>query len=244
MYYYYLIFTGLILVCLIFAGRASAKVRSTYAAFREVGTRSHATGYDTAVKLLRANGVKDISVGRVKGELTDHYHPTKKTVNLSESVYGSDSVAAVAVAAHEIGHVMQKKRGYLPYKLRTLLVPLTNIGSRLALPLVLLGLVLDVFVVSTRNTSAGYYLALTGVALYGLSTVFALVTLPVEFDASRRAKKMLLETGILTDEEEPYAAEMLSAAAQTYVASLLTSLVFFLRFAVWVLLLFGNRRRR
>lgn len=244
MYYYYLIFTGLILVCLIFAGRASAKVRSTYAAFQEVGTRSHATGYDTAVKLLRANGVKDISVGRVKGELTDHYHPTKKRVNLSESVYGSDSVAAVAVAAHEIGHVMQKKKGYLPYKIRTLLVPLTNLGSRLALPLVLLGLVLDVFVVSTRNTSAGYYLALTGVALYGLSTVFALVTLPVEFNASRRAKTMLLETGILTEEEAPYAEEMLSAAAQTYVASLLTSLVFFLRFAVWVLLLFGNRRRR
>ncbi len=244
MYYYYLLFTGLILVCVIFAGRASAKVHSTYSAFQDVGTRSHATGYDTAKKLLRASGIRDISIGRVKGELSDHYHPTKKIVNLSESVYGSDSVAAVAVAAHEIGHVVQKKRGYLPYKLRTLLVPITNIGSRLALPLVLVGLILDVFVATTQNSSVGYYLALIGVLLYGLSTVFALVTLPVEYDASRRAKRMLVEEGILTEEELPYAEEMLSAAAQTYVASLLTSLVFFLRFALWVFLIFGGRRRR
>ena len=162
---------------------------------------------------------------------------------MSESVYGSDSSAAVAVAAHEVGHVMQKKNGYLPYKIRQILVPITNFGSRLALPLVLIGLILDVFVATTQNSDLGYYLAIAGVALYGLSTVFALVTLPVEFDASRRAKKMLLEEGILREEELPYAGKMLSAAAQTYVASLLTSLVYFLRFAIWVMLLFGNRRR-
>lgn len=244
MYSYYWIFLGLILLCAIFAGRASAKVRSTYAAFQSIGTRSHATGYDTARKLLRANAITDISIGRVRGELSDHYHPTKKIVNLSESVYGSDSVAAVAVAAHEIGHVVQKKKGFLPYKLRTWLVPITNIGSRLALPLVLIGLVLDVFVVTTQNSDFGFYIALFGVALYGLSTLFALVTLPVEYDASRRAKRMLVEEGILTEEELPYADEMLSAAAQTYVASLLTSLVYFLRFALWVFLLFGGRSRR
>ena len=202
------------------------------------------TGYDTAKRLLRAGGVNDISVGRIKGDLTDHYHPTKKIVNLSESVYGSDSVAAVAIAAHEIGHVMQKKKGYIPYKIRSFLVPVANFGSRLALPLVLVGLILDVFVASTRGTDAGFYLALVGVALYGLSTVFMLVTLPVEYDASRRAKKMLVAEGVLTEEELPYAEKMLSAAAQTYVASLLTSLVYFLRFAVWVFLLFGRGRRR
>ena len=244
MYTYYWIFLGLILLCAIFAGRASAKVRSTYAAFQEMGTRSHATGYDTARKLLRANGIDDISIGRVRGELSDHYHPTKKIVNLSEGVYGSDSVAAVAIAAHEIGHVVQKKRGFLPYKLRTLLVPITNVGSRLALPLVLVGLILDAFVVTTQNSDLGFYLALVGVGLYGLATLFALVTLPVEYDASRRAKRMLVEEGILTEEELPYASEMLSAAAQTYVASLLTSLVYFLRFALWVFLLFGRGRRR
>ena len=242
MYYYFISF-GLILLCAVIAGSASRKVHTTYEAQKEIGTRSHATGYDTAVKLLRANGIKVISVGRVKGVLTDHYHPTKKIVNLSEGVYGSDSIASVAVSAHEIGHVVQKKRGYLPYKLRTILVPITNLGSRLAIPLVLLGLVLDLFVGLNQNSNIGYYTALIGVALYGLSTVFALVTLPVEYDASRRAKKMLLEEGILTEEEMPYAEEMLSAAAKTYVASLLTSLVYFLRFALWVLLLFGNRRR-
>ena len=244
MFEYYFIFFGLLLLCAIFAGSASAKVRSTYQAQREIGTRSHSTGYDTAVRLLRAGGVKDVSVGRIKGELTDHYHPAKKTVNLSEGVYGSDSVAAVAIAAHEIGHVIQRKKGYFPYKIRALLVPVANIGSRLALPLVLVGLILDVFVASTQNTDVGYYLALVGVAAYGLSTLFMLVTLPVEYDASRRAKRMLVKEGILTEEELPYAEKMLSAAAMTYVASLLTSLVYFLRFAVWVLILFGGSRRR
>ena len=240
---YYFRFLGLILLCAIFAGWASAKVRSTYSAYQDLGTSSRMTGYDTAVRLLRANGVNDISIGRVRGFLSDHYHPTKKTVNLSESTYGNDSVAAVAVAAHEIGHVMQKKRGYLPYKLRSVLVPLANIGSRLALPLVLVGLILDVFVTKTQNSDLGFYLAMAGVIGYGLSTVFMLVTLPVELDASRRAKKMLVAEGIINKQELPYAEKMLSAAAMTYVASLLTSLVYFLRFAIWVLMLFGRNSR-
>lgn len=243
MFEYYFIFFGLIILCGIFAASASAKVHSAYRSYGAMPTISHMTGYDTASRLLRANGINDISIGRVRGMLSDHYHPTKKIVNLSDSVYGNDSVAAVAVAAHEIGHVMQKKSGYLPYKLRSVLVPITNFGSRLALPLVLVGLILDLFVYNTQNSNLGYTLAIIGVVLYGLSTVFALVTLPVEFDASRRAKKMLIEEGILREEELPYASKMLSAAAQTYVASLLTSLVYFLRFAVWVFILFGGRRR-
>ena len=243
MYEYYLLFILLILVCAVFAGWASAKVHSTFKAYQDVGTSSRMTGYDTAVRLLRANGIKDISIGRVKGFLSDHYHPTKKVVNLSEGTYGNNSVAAVAVAAHEIGHVVQKQRGYIPYKIRTALVPITNIGSRLALPLVLVGLLLDIFVSTTQNSDVGFYTAMAGVALYGLSTLFALVTLPVELDASRRAKRMLVEQGVITQEELPYAEKMLSAAARTYLASLLTSLVYFLRFAMWVLILFGGRRR-
>ena len=242
-YEYYWIFLILMIACAALGIRASAKVRSAFSAYGNMPTRSRMTGYDTAVRLLRSNGVRGISVGRVKGVLTDHYHPTKKTVNLSESVYGSDSIAAVAVSAHEIGHVLQKKKGYVPYKIRSFLVPITNFGSRLALPLVLLGLILDISVGASQNSSAGFYLAIFGVALYGLSTLFALVTLPVEFNASRRAKKMLIAEGILTEEELPFADKMLDAAAQTYVASLLTSLVYFLRFAVWVLLLFGRGRR-
>ena len=241
---YYFIFFILMAICALLGSRASANVQSTFAKYSNMYTASRMTGYDTAQRLLRSNGVRDISIGRVSGMLSDHYHPTKKIVNLSESVYGNTSVAAVAVAAHEIGHVMQKKKGYIPYKLRSVLVPLTNFGSRLAMPLVLLGLVLDVVVGLSQTSDFGFYLALLGVGLYGLSTVFAFVTLPVEFNASRRAKKMLIEEGILQQNELPYADKMLDAAALTYVAALATSLVYFLRFAMWVFLMFGNRTRR
>lgn len=243
---YYLLFLLLIMVCALLAAGASAKVRSAFQAYGKMPNSSRMTGYDTAVRLLRANGVNDVTVGRVRGTLSDHFHPTKKVVNLSEGVYGDASIAAVAVAAHEVGHVMQKKNGYFLYKIRSLLVPLANIGSRLAVPLVLIGLILDVFVGLSQNSDTGFFLALTGVALYGLSTVFTFVTLPVELNASRRAKAMLLEEGILQQEEIPFADKMLDAAARTYLVSLLTSLVYFLRFLVWVLLLFGrtsNRKR-
>ena len=242
--YYYIISFGVLLLCGAIAGAASAKVRSAYQKYGNMTTKSHMTGYDTARRLLRRGGVTDVDVGRVRGHLSDHYHPTQRIVNLSDSVYGSDSIAACAVAAHEVGHVMQNKKRYLPYLLRTALVKVTNIGSMLAVPLVLFGFILDFFVVSTKNADIGYYFALIGVGLYGLSTVFALVTLPVEFNASRRAKKMLVEEGILTESELPYADKMLDAAAQTYVAGLLTSLIYFLRFLLWVMMLFGNRRRR
>ena len=242
--YYYIISIGVMLLCAAIGASASMKVHRAFNKYGNMPTRSRMTGYDTARRLLRAGGVKDISVGKVRGHLSDHYHPTKKVVNLSESTFGSDSIAAVAVAAHEIGHVMQKKKGYPLYKLRQVLVPITNIGSALAMPLVLIGLILDFAVASTQNSDMGWYLALAGVALYGLSTVFALVTLPVEFNASKRAKQMLVAEGILTDGELPYADKMLDAAANTYVASLLTSLIYFLRFALWVFIIFGGRRRR
>ncbi|MBO4939811.1 MAG: zinc metallopeptidase [Clostridia bacterium] len=244
MYGYYLTFMVLILICSGFCMRASAKVKSAFDAYSEIPTSSRMTGYDTAKRLLRIHGAGDISVEKVRGKLTDHYHPTKRSVNLSESVFGDDSVAAVAVAAHEVGHVLQKKSGYFPYKIRAVLVPITNFGSRLAFPLVLVGLILDISVGFGQSASLGFYLAMAGVVLYGLSTVFAFATLPVEFDASRRAKKMLVEEGILTEDELPYADKMLGAAAQTYVASTLLSLVYFLRFLVWVLMIFGGRRRR
>lgn len=241
--YYYIISIGVMLLCAAIGASASMKVHRAFNKYGNMPTQSRMTGYDTARRLLRSNGVNDISVGKVRGHLSDHYHPTKKVVNLSDSTFGSDSIAAVAVAAHEIGHVMQKKKGYPLYKLRQVLVPITNIGSALAMPLVLIGLILDFAVASTQNSDTGWYLALAGVALYGLSTVFALVTLPVEFNASRRAKQMLVAEGVLTKEELPYADKMLDAAANTYVASLLTSLIYFLRFALWVFIMFGGRRR-
>ncbi len=235
----YLLFLLLLVPCLAFAAWASARVNSTYAKYDRVQTRSCMTGYDTATRLMRNRGVSGIAVNRVEGRLTDHYNPSKKVVNLSMSTYGSASVAAVAVAAHEVGHVMQKQTGYIPYKIRNVLVPLTNIGSRLALPVILVGLLLDIFWVSAPHPY-GQWAVYIGIALYGLSTLFMLATLPVEFNASRRAKKMLVDEGILEPEELPAAGKVLSAAALTYVASLLVSLLYFLRFA----LIFASLVRR
>ena len=240
---YYYVFLGALLLCALFASWASIKVRSTYNAFRADKTSSNMTGYDTAVRLLRANDVEGISVEKVEGELTDHYNPKKALVNLSESTYGDDSVASVAVAAHEIGHVLQKKNGYVPYKIRTALVPLANIGSFWAIPLVLLGIILEI-TLAANKPGTGLNVAMIGVAAYGLSTLFTLVTLPVELDASRRAKNMLIEEGILTDEEMYGAGKVLKAAAMTYVAALATSLVYFLRFLWYVLMIFGGGKRK
>ncbi len=236
----YLWFLGALLVCGIFSAVASAKVHKAYEKYGAIPNHSRMTGYDTVSRLMRANGVYGISIGRVGGKLSDHYHPTKAVVNLSDETYDKSSVAAVAVAAHEMGHVMQKKQGYLFYKIRTAIVPAVNVGSFLAMPLVLIGLLLDYFVL-TANPDLGFYIAMVGVVLYGGSLLFSLVTLPVELDASRRAKKMLLAEGILGEEEMKGADEVLSAAALTYLASLLTSLVYFLRFLLYVLSIFGRR---
>lgn len=234
--YFYFAFLLILLPFIALSAWASAKVNSTYAQYDGVPNSSRMTGYDTAVRLLHRHGIHDISVNRVEGRLTDHYHPAKKQVNLSASTFGSPSIAAVAVAAHEIGHVMQKEKGYLPYKIRTALVPVANIGSRLALPIVLIGIILDVVMISTSDAvSVGQWLMYIGIGLYSLSSLFMLVTLPVELNASRRAKRMLEEEGILTREELGGASKVLSAAAMTYVASLLISLVYFLRFLLLVL---------
>lgn len=239
----YLLFLLLLVPCLIFSAWASAKVNSAYSKYDKVANLSRMTGYDTAAYLLRNRGVNDISVNKIRGKLTDHYDPTKGVVNLSQSTYGSASVGAVAVAAHEIGHVMQKKQGYFPYKLRKVLVPITNIGSRLAMPVIILGILLDLFLFAAQGQAYGQWIMYAGIGLYGLSTLFALVTLPVEYNASRRARQMLVDDGILAPEEVKGARKVLSAAALTYVASLLMSLVYFLRLVVILFMLMGGRRK-
>ena len=240
---YYLFLIGL-LFCIILSGYASAKVQRAYAKYGKVPNRSGMTGHDTARRLLSAGNVYDINVGRVAGQLTDHYDPTKGIVNLSDSTYNSASVASVAVAAHEIGHVMQNKKGYLFYNIRTAIVPIVNFGSRLAMPLILIGIMLGASSMAARNSDMGYYIAMLGVILYGFSFLFTLVTLPVELNASRRAKDMLLEQNILSQDEISGARAVLSAAALTYLASMLTSLVYFLRFLLMVLSVFGRRNNR
>ena len=237
----YLLFLPAILACLGFSIYASLKVRSTFSKYNTVRSRSGLTGYNTAVRLLNMGHVHDVSVGSVRGELTDHYHPKKKVVNLSDSTYGSNSIAAVAVAAHEIGHVMQNRDGHPLYRIRAAIVPVANVGPLLAMPLVLVGLMLD-YTVELADPNTGFYVAMVGVVLYGLSFLFTLVTLPVELNASRRAKAMLIDSGVLAEEEIPVATKVLSAAAMTYLASMLTSLVYFLKFLFRVLALFGKRR--
>lgn len=246
LYYFqdYFIFLGAILICAVFSAIASARVRSTFKKYNGYRCSSGLTGVAAADKLLKSRGIYDISLGAVDGELSDHYDPRKGIVNLSKSTYGSNSVAAVAVAAHEIGHVTQNKDGHLFYKIRSALVPVVNFGSYLAMPLVLVGLVLDYFVAATANSDLGFYVAMIGVILYGSSFLFTLITYPVEVNASRRAVKMLLENHIIADSEAKAAKKVLSAAVLTYFVSLLTSLVYFLRFLLYVLALFGKRNRR
>lgn len=237
----YLVFMLAILICTAFSAIASSKVNKAFGKYDQVPNRSGTTGQKTVQRLMWANGVQGISIGRVSGKLTDHYHPAKAVVNLSEDTYNSRSIAAVAVAAHEMGHVMQKQQGYVFYNIRTALVPVVNFGSKLAMPLVLVGLLIDMLSL-LGSSDMGFYLAMAGVILYGGTLIFSIVTLPVELDASRRAKKMLASEGILTADEMPGASEVLSAAAMTYLASLLTSLVYFLRFLIRVLTMFGRRR--
>ena len=239
----YIVFLLALLACMAFSMLAGAKVKSAYAAYSRVPSRSGLSGHDTAERLLRMNGVNDISLGRVSGELSDHYNPAQSIVSLSTGTYEGRSIAAAAVAAHEIGHVMQNKEGYGPYRLRTALVPVVNFGSRLAIPLVLIGILLDSYV-RTANPDTGFTVAMIGVILYGGSFLFSLVTLPVELDASRRAGNMLVAAGVIAEDELPAAKKVLSAAALTYLASLLTSFVYFLRFLVYVLSVFGKRDRR
>lgn len=239
----YFWFLGALAICMLIGFVASSRVNKTFARYDTVPTSSNMTGYDTVVRLMKSNDIYDLSIGRISGKLSDNFNPKARTINLSDSTYGSNSVAAVAVAAHEMGHVLQERRGYVFYKIRTALVPVVNFGTRLSLPLVLIGLVIDLLIGST-TAGIGFYIAMVGVILYGGSFLFTMVTLPVEFNASRRAKKMLVEEGILNEDEVEGASKVLSAAAMTYVASSLVSLLYFLRFFVYVLTLFGRRNDR
>lgn len=206
---------------------AQHKVKSAYAEYSRIPTRLGRSAATLVDDLLRRNGNSKVRIGRVNGELTDHYNPAKETLNLSDGVYASNSIAALGIAAHEAGHAMQKHDGYMPLKLRTAIVPAVNICSGLSTPLFFLGILM-----------AWEPLTTLGIILFAASTVFALVTLPVEFNASRRAVTMLTEGGYVTGEEERGVRKVLTAAALTYVAAAVTSLLSLLR-----LVLIANRRR-
>ena len=222
---YILVIVGVI-ICLL----ASAKMRSTFQKYARVRSHSGMTGREAAEEVLRRAGIYDVRVERVAGNLTDHYDPRTKVLRLSDATYGSDSIAAVGVAAHECGHAIQHAQGYVPLKIRGSLVPVANLGSTLAWPLILLGLLFT-------GESSVMFLNL-GVLAFSLAVLFQIVTLPVEFNASNRAIRILGSSGILYPEEVKDTKKVLSAAALTYVAGAAAAILQLLR----IVLLTGRRR--
>ena len=232
--YIYLI---LVLPAVIFSLWASIRVNTTFKKYSKIRSMRGITGAEAARRVLDANGLQHIRIEQIPGNLTDHYDPRSDVIRLSESVYGNTSVAAVGVACHEAGHAVQHAANYAPVKIRAAIIPVTNIGSRLAIPLIILGILLN----SLASAPEFLVIAYIGVACYGLCTLFQLVTLPTEFDASRRALRCIESYGILGSEEIGGARRVLTAAAMTYVAALAVSLMQLLRL---FLMVSGNSRRR
>ena len=235
-YYYgfdvsYLIF---VLPCLLLSLWASANVNSTFKKYSKQLSSRGITGAEAARRVLYANGVHNVRIERVSGNLTDHYDPKTNVIRLSDSVYDSTSTAAIGVACHEAGHAVQYAKNYAPIKLRAAIVPITNIGSKLAMPLILIGLLLSF------GESISYGFVYAGIACFSLSVIFQLVTLPVEFNASRRAMEAIESGDLLNTEEQKGARKTLTAAALTYVAATAVALAQLLR----LLVLFGGRRRK
>lgn len=228
--YYYFDWTYILVVIgLVLSLAASAKVNGTFSKYSRTWSRSGITGAEAARQILNANGIYDVTVRQVPGNLTDHFDPRSRTVNLSAAVYGSTSISAIGVAAHECGHVIQDAREYVPLKIRAALVPVANIGSNLAIPLIILGVIIG---------GVGSPLAEIGILMFSLAVLFQLVTLPVEFNASSRALKILGDSRILAEDEVKKAREVLGSAALTYVAAAASSILQFLRLVI----LFGGRR--
>ena len=223
--YYYLL---LVVPALIIAMVAQIKVQSTYKKYAQIASRSGITASEMTRRMLDTSGLTHVDVVHIGGNLTDNFNPKKQTISLSDPVYGSSSVAALGVAAHEAGHALQHAEGYFPLVLRSAIVPITQFGSAITPWLIILGLIF-IFPV----------LIDVGIVFFGLAVFFQLVTLPVEFNASRRALASLESSGVLAADELGMTKRVLSAAAMTYVAGLLVSLMSFLR----ILLLFGNRRK-
>ena len=232
---YYLM--GIILIPgIILSIYAQAKMHSTFNKYVKITSMSRITGAEFARKMLNEAELSHIKIIHTKGTLTDYYNHSKKTIALSDEVYESTSVVSLGIAAHEIGHALQYKEHYIPVKLRGILVPVTNLVSTILWPLVFIGLILGFG--STTGGSLGTIFVWSGVIFFGLSVLFSLITLPVELDASRRAKRLLIESGLVDEMESEGATKVLNAAALTYVAALIIAILNLIRF----LLVVNNRR--
>lgn len=221
----------LVLIGAAISALAALNVKTTYARYRKVSTASGLTAEQAAQKILNDAGLFDVKIERIRGDLTDHYSPGEKVLRLSDSVYGSNSVAAIGVAAHECGHAIQHDEEYAPIKLRSVAVPVANIGSKLSWPIIIAGLLLGIM-----------GLARIGVILFTFVVAFQVITLPVEFDASSRALRILNENGMLQPNELDGAKKVLTAAALTYVAALFSTILQLLRLII--LVQGGNGKRR
>ena len=222
----------IVLPCVLLSLWASTNVNSTFKKYANQLSIRRITGAQAAQRVLSANGVSGVRIERVSGNLTDHFDPKTNVIRLSDSVHDATSTAAIGVACHEAGHAVQYANNYAPIKLRAAIVPVTNIASRLAMPLILLGLLL------TFLENFSYTLVYVGIACFGVAVVFQLITLPVEFNASRRAMQAIESADLLTDEEQKGARKTLTAAALTYVAATAVALAQLLR----LLIIFGGRR--
>lgn len=241
-FYYYFDWSYLVLVvpALLFSLWASARVNSTFKKYSAMRNARGMTGAEAARAVLNANGVTDVRIEYVSGNLTDHYDPKNKVIRLSQDVYDAATPAAVGVAAHEAGHAAQYAAKYLPIRIRAAIIPATNIGSKLSVPLIILGLLLPGLRIFAPYTEFFNLIAWIGVACYSLCVLFQLVTLPTEFNASRRAVAAIERCGLLLPEEQQGAKKVLKAAALTYVAALSASLAQLLRLIIIV----GGRQRR
>lgn len=224
----------LVLPCLLLSLWASANVNSTFKKYAQQFSIRRLTGAEAAQRVLAANGVRGVRIDRVSGNLTDHFDPKTNVIRLSDNVYNSTSTAAIGVACHEAGHAVQYAQNYGPIKLRAAIIPITNFGSKIAMPLILIGILLSAL------GDISYTFVYLGIAAFSLSLVFQLITLPVEFNASRRAMQSIESANILTEEEQRGARKTLTAAAMTYVAATAVSLAQLLR----LIMIFGGRRRR
>lgn len=238
MYYYELITYPLFILAILFSLYAQIKISSTYRKYASFYTRAGRNATDIAKMMLSDAGIYDVSIGRVYGNLTDHYDPRSNTLALSDTTYASTSAAAIGVAAHEAGHAIQHAEGYFPIRLRGALVPVTNFASKTSWLLIMIGALITAF---AYDSNIGYYALLAGIGLFAVTTLFQLVTLPCEFNASRRAITAIRASGLYSADEIQAARKVLNAAAMTYIAATFVSAIQLLRL---LLLVIGRNNRR
>lgn len=235
MWFYYTYYAlGIVMIPGILLGIwAQTRVHSTFNEYNKIQTKHGKSAHQVARFMLDGAGAIETKIRPINGELTDNYDPTSDTVSLSQSVYNESTISAIGVTAHEIGHVLQHKQKYAPIKARNILVPVMNISSFFSWPMIILGLILE----ATAYVTAATWLIYIGIGIYALNILLCLITLPIEINASKRAKKMLLATAEMDTEEVKGVTKVLNAAAWTYVAALITSVLSLLRLILFVLMM-------